>query len=94
MRVDLVRILDETAEACREATPGEWSDALRDDVLGGLTTVSYEIVDLAARIRAAKVNNTPVPHPVKPGPKPVEPPPPPVPDPAPEPPADGTGAGR
>ena len=56
-----------------------------DAVLRSLNTVGYEVVGLAARIRAARVamvNDTPVPHPVKP----YQPPPPPPEDPPPPPP--------
>lgn len=79
----LAELLDEATVACHDADPTEWTPEERDDVLAGLTTVSYEIPALAARIRAAKVNDTKVPHPVKPGPKPVDKPADPEPEPAP-----------
>ncbi len=62
----LARLLDETAHACRGADPASWTPEECDDVLSGLGTISYEIAGLSARIRAAKVNGTPVKHPVKP----------------------------
>lgn len=87
----LTRHLDTVAAMCRDADPTGWTDIERDDVLAGLNTVSYEVVGLAARIRAAKVNDTKPPHPVKPlNPKPADKPP--DPKPQPDPPAEpGSG---
>lgn len=82
----LAETLGTVAAMCRDADPAGWTDVDRDDVLAGLNTVSYEIVGLAARIRAAKVNDVKPPHPVKPlNPKPADPPPPPPPDEQPDP---------
>lgn len=79
----IAQVTHDLAGVFHDAQPAEWTAEDRDLVLGALSTVAYEMPGLSARIRAAKVNDTPVPHPVKPGPKPVEPPPPPPPPPPP-----------
>lgn len=92
--LDLASHVENVAGMCHDATPAEWSAYERDVVLRSLTTISYEIPSLSARIRAAKVNDTPVPHPVKPGPKPVDPPSQPDPPPPPPPTEDQSGPGE
>lgn len=85
----LNELLTETAEACHSANLTDWSPQDFDAALRSLNTVSYEVVGLAARIRAARaemVNDTPVPHPVKPYTPPAPPPPKPQPQPKPTPP--------
>jgi len=90
----LAELIGDTAAICRETDPTGWTDVERDDVLAALGPAAVEIVGLSARIRAARVNGTPVP---RPEPKRVEPTTPPSQDPPPEPPAppaEGTGEGR
>lgn len=73
------------------ADPTGWSTEERDDVLAALGPAAVEIVGLSARIRATKVNGTPVP---RPEPKRVEPKDQPKQDPPPEDPPPKTGEGR
>lgn len=75
---DVASVLDATARLCRTVDVEGWAAEDFDIVLRSLGTIAYEVVGLSARIRAAKVNNTPVVHPVKPAPKPqpkADPPP-------------------
>ena len=84
--VTFASLSDGYAAACKSADVGGWSAEDFDAVLRSLNTVSYEVVGLAARIRAARaVNDTPVPHPVKPYTPPPPPPPKPQPEPQPKP---------
>ena len=78
----LAAALDSAAVSCRDTEPSDWTAEDYDLILRSLNTVSYEVVGLAARIRAARaVNNAPVPHPLRPQPQPKTPPPPPPPPP-------------
>lgn len=76
----LIHLLDGAAHACRTADIPPTSDEC-EQMLRSLHTVSFEVAGLADRLRESMVNNTPVPHPVKP-----YTPPPPKPQPAPKPP--------
>lgn len=73
--MDLTLFFDGVSVICRSAeippAPAEC-----EALLASLDTVTYEVRGLAKRVRATCVNNTPVPHPVKPAPapKPADPP--------------------
>lgn len=95
--VALIRLLDETAVALSTADPTSWTADESDEVLEALGPAAIEVVGLAARIRAAKVNGTPVPRPaparrVDPPPDPETTPPPDHDPPPPPPPSDGGGS--
>lgn len=62
--------LDATADLCRTIDISDWTAEDHDRALRSLDIVAVEVVGLAARIRAAKVNNTPRPVPMKPRPAP------------------------
>lgn len=90
----LTELLGHATEGLSEADPAAWSPAERDDVLAALGPAAIEIVGLAARIRAAKVNGTPVPRPQparRVEPEPQQPTQPPADDPPPNPPPTDRG---